>query len=678
MLLVVKKMTMKNLLTIAAALTISSSNAQQNPGIRLSYIDSSSKPCNDFYGYCNGKWQKSFKLSPSDSRYGSFNEINDNNLKNIFTIYAEVSKDKAAKPGSNMQKLRDFYNTAMDSAKADQLGLKPIQPLLAQIDKVKTVEEIITLKNKLDLIGIRLFYVAGVDPDIKNSKRHLFYFGQGGYALGDKDFYYNPKMDVIAQKYKEHIAKMLVLGGEDKTKATEKANQIFELEKKILEKGKTTPEMRDQEKLYNPISKAEFNKLAPHLKLDSYFYSMGIPFPDTVVIHSPDYFAALNAIVSTTDVNILKAYTKWLVLHEAAPYLSSDIAGENFDFYGKTLSGAQVQKVRWQRVHNVVNTQLGDIVSEAYVKKYFPQSSKDKLLVLIDNLIAAYRERIDSRTWMDAATKKQAHRKLDLLIKKIGFPDKWKDYTPLQITTNSYWENICKATNYAIKENLAELKKPVDRYKWLMTPVMVNAYYNPSTNEITFPAAILQPPFYDPNAEDAANYGTMGAIIGHELTHGFDDQGAQYDADGNLKNWWSETDLKNFKEKQAAIVAQFDGYVAIDDVHVNGSQTQGENIADLGGLTMAYYAYKKSLKGQKSSAIGGYTGEQRLFIAWCQGWKSFCRDAELKRLITVDFHSPGYFRAWAPLTNMNEFYQAFDLKPGDKLYVAPEKRIEIW
>lgn len=669
---------MKNILTITAALVFFGLNAQQNPGIRLSYIDSSFKPCNDFYGFCNGKWQKTFKLSESDSRYGSFNEINDNNLKNIHTIYTAASVDKTAKPGSNAQKLRDFYNTAMDSIKADQLGLKPIQPLLAQIEKVKTAEEIVTLKNKLDLIGIRLFYAAGVEPDAKNAKRNVFSMGQAGYGLGDKDFYYNPKMDAIAQKYREHIAKMLVIAGEDKTKAAQMAGQIFELEKKILEKGKTTPEMRDPEALYNSIAKTEMNKMAPNLKLDSYFYSMGIPFPDTVIIHSRDYFTALNSIVSTTDVNILKAYTKWMVIHEAAPFLSKELVSENFDFYGKTLSGAQVQKVRWQRVHNVVNMQIGDIISEAYVKKYFPQSSKDKLLVLIDNLIAAYRERIDSRTWMEASTKKQAHRKLDQLVKKIGYPDKWKDYSTLQITTNSYWENICKANQFAVKENLAELKKPVDRYKWLMTPVMVNAYYNPSTNEITFPAAILQPPFYDPNAEDAANYGTMGAIIGHELTHGFDDQGAQFDADGNLKNWWSENDLKNFKEKQAAIVAQFDGYIAIDDIHVNGSQTQGENIADLGGLTMSYYAYKKSLKGQKSSVIGGFTGEQRLFIAWCQGWKTACRDAELKRLITIDFHSPGNFRAWAPLTNMKEFYEAFDVKPGDKLYVAPEKRIEIW
>lgn len=650
----------------------------QNPGIRLEYMDASIKPGDDFYGFCNGKWQKSFVLSESDARYGSFNEINDNNLKNIYTIYTQVSADKTAKPGSNTQKLRDFYNTAMDSAKADQLGIKPIQPLLQQIDKVKTAEEIVKLKNNLDMIGIRLFCAAGVEPDLKNSKRNIFSFGQGGYGLGDKDFYYNPKFENITVKYKEHIAKMLELAGEDKTKTTDMANKIFELEKKILEKGKTTPEMRDPEKLYNAITKAELNKLAPNLKLDNYFYSIGIAFPDTVIIHSLEYFSALSTIVASTDVNTLKAYTKWHVIHEASAYLSSDFSKETFNFYGKTLSGAQIQKARWQRVHNVVNGNLGDIISEAYVKQYFPQSSKDKLLVLIDNLIAAYRERIDSRTWMEAATKKQAHRKLDLLIKKIGFPDKWKDYSKLQITTNSYWENICKATNFAIKENLADLKKPVDRYKWLMTPVMVNAYYNPTTNEITFPAAILQPPFYDPNAEDAANYGTMGAIIGHELTHGFDDQGAQFDADGNLKNWWSEQDLKNFKEKQTAIVAQFDGYIAIDDLHVNGSQTQGENIADLGGLTMGYYAYKKSLKGQKSKVIAGYTGEQRLFIAWCQAWKTACRDAELKRLITIDFHSPGYFRAWAPLTNMKEFYETFDVKPGDKLYIAPEKRIEIW
>lgn len=667
---------MKNTFLFVGILGILSLNAQH--GIRPSYIDSSASPRNDFYKFCNGKWQSSFKLPESDSRYGSFNEINDNNLKNIKTIYTEASVNKTAKPGSNAQKLRDFYNVAMDSVKANALGIKPIQPLLNQIDKITTYEEIVKLKTSLDIIGVRLFYSGGVDADLKNSKKNAFYLSQAGYALGDKDFYYSANFEKIVAKYKEYITNMFVLSGVEKTKATEIAEQIFQFEKKILEKGKSTPEMRDIEKLYNPQGKKDLLSLAPKLKFDSYFTSLGIVQPDTVIIISKEYFTALNEIVSTTDIKILKNYAKWHVLNEAAPFLSSNFSDEKFNFFGKALSGAKVQKARWQRIHNVLNGAIGEILSEAYVAKFFPASSKQKMNEMIDNLVAAYRDRIDSRTWMEASTKKQAHRKLDLLIRKIGYPDKWKDYSKLTVTTSSFWDNMCKANQFAVKENLADLKKPVDRYKWQMTPVTVNAYYNPTTNEITFPAAILQPPFFDPKADDAANYGVMGAIIGHELTHGFDDQGSQFDADGNMMNWWSEKDLENFKAKKQGIVTQFNGYVAIDTLHVNGEMTQGENIADLGGLTMAYHAYKKSLKGKSSDVINGFTGEQRFFISWCQGWKGVTRDEELKRLITVDYHSPGYFRAWGPLTNLQEFYDAFGVKPGDKMYVAPEKRVEVW
>jgi predicted metalloendopeptidase len=325
-----------------------------------------------------------------------------------------------------------------------------------------------------------------------------------------------------------------------------------------------------------------------------------------------------------------------------------------------------------------MNNCIGDIVSEEFVKKYFPAEAKVKINKLIDNLVFSYRERIATRTWMSPETKKQANRKLDLLIRKVGYPDKWKDYSTLSIGTNSYWENVCRANTYLFTDNMNDLKKPVDRKKWQMTPVTVNAYYDPTTNEITFPAAILQPPFYDPSADDAANYGTMGSIIGHELTHGFDDQGSQFDADGNMNMWWTENDFKNFKERTAKIVDQFDNYVALDTLKVNGSMTQGENIADLGGLTMAYYAYKKSLGNAPSKKINGYTGEQRFFIAWAQGWKGVTRNEELKRLLTVDYHSPAYFRAFAPLSNMKEFYEAFQVKSGDKMFRPEEKRVEIW
>jgi len=650
----------------------------QNSGIRVENMDKSVKPQDDFYNYCNGNWMKTFKLPESDSRYGSFNEINENNLRNIQIIYAEISNDKSAKPGTNRQKMRDFYNLAMDSMKADKLGLSPIANQLKQIDEVKTKSEFLALKSKFEMIGIRLLYASGVEVDLKNSKNHRLYLNQAGYGLPDKDFYYSERFSGLAGAYKELIANLFILSGTKKDDAVKIAESIFEWEKRILDKGKSTPEMRDVEGLYNPVAVSELNKLAPNLNSSEYLKSLGIKQPDTVVIHSREYFSTLSSLIQSADLSLLKNYAKWHLLNEAAPHLSKDFVDAKFNFYGKTLSGAKIQKARWQRVHGLINMQLGDIISEEYVGKYFPQSSKDKLNVLIDNLIAAYRERIDSRDWMDAATKKQAYLKLDLLIRKIGFPEKWEDYSELKLSNLNLWTNVCEATEFNFRKSLEDLYKPVNRQKWQMSAVTVNAYYNPTTNEITFPAAILQPPFYDASADDAANYGTMGSIIGHELSHGFDDQGSQFDASGNLKNWWSEQDLTNFKNKKQGIITQFNNYIAIDSMRVNGEMTQGENIADLGGLTMAYYAYKKSLKGNKSPMMDGFTGEQRFFIAWCQGWKSVCRDQELKRLLMVDVHSPAYFRAWAPLTNMKEFYETFDVKEGHKHFIPASNRVEIW
>jgi putative endopeptidase len=391
-----------------------------------------------------------------------------------------------------------------------------------------------------------------------------------------------------------------------------------------------------------------------------------------------DYMKQVSSLLKNTSLDELKIYAKAQLLNESAPYLSSKFEETSFNFKGKTLSGARQMKPRWQRVQADMNYSIGDIVAREFVKKHFTPEAKQKVNTMIDNLILAYRDRIASRTWMSEETKKQANRKLDLLIRKIGYPDKWKDYSKLVIGTGNYWENSCAAKKLLFEDNIAELSKPVDRSKWQMTPVTVNAYYDPSTNEITFPAAILQPPFFDPKADDAANYGTMGSIIGHELTHGFDDQGSQFDADGNMKMWWTKDDYENFKNRKQFIIDQFNSYVAIDTMHVNGKMTQGENIADLGGLTMAYYAYKKSLGGKASPKMDGFTGEQRFFIAWAQGWKTKCRDEEMKRLVTVDYHSPGYFRAFAPLTNMKEFYEAFAVKQGDKMFTPENKRVEIW
>jgi putative endopeptidase len=650
----------------------------QTPGINFSYIDSSANPREDFYTFCNGKWQKTFILPESDARYGSFNEINENNLKKIKLILNAASKNKKALAGSDVQKLRDFYNSAMDSTKADELGFTPIAAQLAQIDKVKNLDEFIALKSDFESIGINLFFGTGVSPDLKNSRKNSFGIAQAGFGLGDRDYYYLDKYEEIRTQYKMYIARLFILTGLPFNVGMDLGNDVFDLEKILTEKAFTRVEMRDVEKMYNVYATKALDSLVPALNWSVYFKQKNIKRPDTVIVSMVEYMKQVDQLLRKIPIERLKTYARAQLLMEAAPYLSAKFVFTNFDFRGKVMSGAQMIKPRWQRVQNVLNTTMGEIVSKEFVKSYFPPEAKVKVNKLIDNLILSYRERIASRTWMSDATKKQAYRKLDLLIRKVGYPDKWKDYKKLTIVPDNYWANVCRANKFLTEDNLNDLKKPVDRTKWQMTPVTVNAYYDPTTNEITFPAAILQAPFFDPNADDAANYGTMGSIIGHELTHGFDDQGSQFDADGNMKMWWTDVDYKNFKDRTTRIIDQFDSYVAIDTLHVNGKMTQGENIADVGGLTMAYYAYKKSLNGNKSKMIGGFTGEQRFFIAWAQGWKSKTRDAELKRLLTLDYHSPAYFRAFAPLTNLTEFYEAFGIKPGDKMFTPENKRVEIW
>lgn len=668
---------MKHIIS-SALVVLSVYVSAQKSGINLGYMDQNSSPKNDFYSYCNGNWQKTFKLPESDSRYGSFHEINNNNLAKIKVILDETSKNKTAAPNTDPQRLRDFYNTAMDSAAADKMGMTPIKGQLELINKVKTLDEFINLKASFDLAGVTLLWAGGVSPDLKDSKKNSFGLSQAGLGLGNRDFYFSPQFEGIRTEYIKYLTELFKLTNIYDEHAQANAKKTFEFEKQLAEKALTSLEMRNVEKLYNVYTAASLKELTPDVKWASYFVKREMKQPEQVIVSTVEYFKNMNSVLKNTPIETLKIYAQAQLLMEAAPYLSSKFEEVSFNFRGKVMSGAKQMKPRWQRVQNTMDRCIGDIVAREFVTKHFTPQAKQKLDKLIDNLILSYRDRIASRTWMSEETKKQAYRKLDQLIRKIGYPDKWKDYSKLTIKTTNYWENVCASVKLAVKENNSELLKPVDRNKWQMTAVTVNAYYDPSTNEITFPAAILQPPFFDPEADDAANYGTMGAIIGHELTHGFDDQGAQFDADGNFKMWWTEKDYENFKTRKQLIIDQFNAYVAIDTLHVNGALTQGENIADLGGLTMAYYAYKKSLGGKESPKMDGFTGEQRFFIAWAQGWKTICRDAELKRLITLDPHAPGYFRAFAPLSNMKEFYEAFDLKAGDKMFTPDNKRVEIW
>jgi putative endopeptidase len=671
---------MQKILFIASSLFIGVNAFSQTltPGINLTYIDSSVSPKNDIYKFANGKWLTTQKIPASDGAWGSFNEINERNVTNLRSLMSGISADVKALPGTNNQKLRDFYLTAIDSAKADKEGIKPISADLAAIDLIKTKGELLkttAMLNKKGVPGMVGFYVYS---DFKNSNVNASYLAQAGLGLPDKDFYFEPQYESVKKEYTAHIARMFECLGNYPESAQANAVTIMKIETELAKNCQNAVEQRDVQKQYNPFTKAELIKLVPNVNWDIYFATIGIKTPENIILNQPKFYEGLNTLINSISIDEWKVFLKWNLIQTAAPYLSSKFVNESFKFNGTVLAGKKEMKPRYKRVQGTTDEALGEALGKLYVDKYFDGNSKKRVNEMVDNLIAAYRVRINSRDWMSAETKAQAQLKLDKIIKKLGFPDKWIDYTPLTISKESYWKNVAMGRQFQFKRMLNKIGKPVDRMEWGMTPPTVNAYYNPTSNEIAFPAGIMQVPFFDVNADDAFNYGVMGSIIGHELTHGFDDQGSQFDADGNLKMWWTETDYKNFTDKTKLIIDQFDGFVAIDTLHVNGELTQGENIADIGGLTMAYYAYQKSLNGKKSPVMAGFTGEQRFFIAWVQGWKTLTRDAYLKQMIATNPHSPGNFRAIGPLSNMQEFYDAFGVKEGDGMYRPVAKRVNIW
>lgn len=671
---------MKKILFVASTLFCGSHMFAQtlNPGINLSYIDSTVNPRNDIYKFANGKWLNTQQIPASDGSWGSFNEINERNVANLRALMIEVSKDSQALPGSNNQKLRDFYLTAMDSVKIDKDGIKPISADLTLIDLVKSKNELLKLTAVLGKKGVNAMIGFYVYSDFKNSNANISYLGQSGLGLPDKDFYFEPQYETVKKEYMEHIERMFECLGNTTEQARAHSATIMKIETELAKVSQNAVEQRDPQKQYNPFKKAELVKLTPNVNWDIYFTSIGIKTPEVIILNQPKFYEGLNTIMSSISLDEWKVYLKWKLVDAAAPYLSSKFVKESFRFNGTVLAGKKEMKPRYKRVQGATDEALGEALGKLYVDKYFDSNSKKKVNEMVDNLIAAYRVRINSRDWMSPETKAQAQLKLDKVIKKLGFPDTWIDYKTLVIGKESYWKNVSAGRQFQYKRMLDKIGKPVDRMEWGMTPPTVNAYYNPTSNEIAFPAGIMQVPFFDAKANDAFNYGIMGAIIGHELTHGFDDQGSQFDADGNLKMWWTESDYKNFTDKTNLIIEQFNSYVAIDTLRVNGELTQGENIADLGGLTMAYYAYQKSLNGKKSPVISGFTGEQIFFLAWVQGWKTLMRDASLKQQIATNPHAPGNFRAIGPLSNMQEFYDAFGVKEGDGMYRPAAKRVNIW
>ena len=680
---------MKPIFTISAiaaaislsAFVIETRPSSSAPGIDVQNMDKAVKPTDDFFLFVNGNWIKNNPIPASESTWGSFKELHEKNTQRLRTILKEAADDKTAQQGSNTQKIRDFYNMAMDSVKLNKERATPLNAEFENINKITNTTELMKEVAHLHSIGIQPLFTLYIDQDQKISTEYITQFFQGGIALPDRDYYTNndDRTLGIQKAYLEHLENVFKLLGDKPEQAKKNAKTVFDIETNLAKASMTQIELRDPQSQYNKKTIQELNALAPDLQMNVYFEGVNIRGINHVIVGQPKFFEELNRGMKAVSIADWKTYLRWTLISQTATKLSDDFVNESFKFFGNTLVGIPSLKARWKRALEAADGSLGDALGQLFVKKYFTEDSKKRVNEMVDNLVAAYRVRINSRDWMSEETKKQAQLKLDKIIRKLGYPDKWKDYSTLDIKTDSYVANVLRANTYAFKEMVNRLGKPIDKQFWFMTAPTINAYYNPTINEIVFPAGIMQPVFFNPEADDAVNYGSMGAVIGHELTHGFDDQGAQYDADGNLKNWWTKEDMERFKAKTDVLVKQFDNYVAIDDIHVKGQLTLGENIADLGGLTIAYYAYKKSLEGKPAPAkIDGFTGEQRFFIAWAQSWRVNMRPAYLKNMIQTNPHSPGNFRANAAPSNMQEFYDAFGVKPGDKMYRPKEERAEIW
>ncbi len=657
------------------------SSAAKNTGIDIANIDSTAKPTDDFYQFVNGTWIKNNAIPESESRWGSFNELEKLNKAKLLTILQDASADKTAKAGSNTQKIGDFFSVAMDSVKLNKDAITPLNDEFAAIENVKTSEDLIKEVAHLHTIGVGAMFGGYIGQDPKISSQYVTQLGQGGISLPDRDYYTNKDERTlgIQKAYKSHLVNMFVLLGDKKDVAEKNAKTVYDIETNFAKSSMTNIEMRDPVIQYNKKSFKLLAEMTPNFNWQTYFEAIGLKAVDTVIVAQPEFFKQFNASLKSVSINDWKTYLRWGLIDGMASKLSDNFVNEHFDFYGKKLLGIPALKPRWKRALEATDGSLGDALGQIFVEKHFTQESKNRVGEMVKNLIAAYRVRIASRDWMSEETKKAANLKLDKVMLKLGYPDKWKDYSTLDIKRDSYVQNYMRANVYSFKEMVDKLGKPVDRTEWGMTTPTINAYYNPSMNEIVFPAGIMQPVFFNPDADDAVNYGSMGAIIGHELTHGFDDQGAQFDADGNLKNWWTEKDKSNFKMKTDILVSQFNNYIAIDSMHVRGELTLGENIADLGGLTISYYAFKKSLEGKPApEKIDGFTAEQRFFLAWAQGWRGNMRAEYLKNMVQTNPHSPGNFRVNGPPSNMQEFYDAFGVKEGDKMYRPKAERAEIW
>jgi predicted metalloendopeptidase len=648
-------------------------------GIATEYIEPAVRPQDDFYEYLNGKWMKTVEIPADKSSWGSFAKLRDDTLPQLRGIIEKAAAGNPAK-GTDAQRIGDYYASFMDEAKLEQLGIAPLNGELAKIAALKDKSELPALLAHLGKIGVNVPYDFGIHQDNKDSTKYVADIYQSGLGMPDRDYYLkadDAKLADAKAKYLTHVEKTLALAGDKNAAANAKA--IVDFETELAKVQWTKVELRDPIKAYNKVPLADMGKVAPDYDWNGYLQATGIAGKTTyVIVSQPTYLKGFAEISNKTSLDTWKAYLTMHLLDAYGSYLNKAFVDERFDFYGKTLSGVKEMEPRWKRGVGAIERSQGESLGKLYVAEYFPPERKARMEALVKNLLVAYKQSIDKLDWMSPATKKEAQAKLAKFTPKIAYPNKWKDYSALVVSRDDLVGNVMRSRDVEYNRELNKLGKPIDRDEWGMTPQTINAYYNPEMNEIVFPAAILQPPFFDANADDAVNYGGIGAVIGHEISHGFDDQGAQYDGDGNLRDWWTAADHKNFEAKTKMLVNQYNQFEPIKGYHVNGELTLGENIADNSGLAIAYKAYKISLKGKKAPVIDGLSGEQRLYMGWAQVWRTKMREQQQIVQVKTDPHSPGQFRANGTLRNQPGFYDAFKVKQGDKMYLAPQERVIIW
>ncbi|MGB9485548.1 MAG: M13 family metallopeptidase [Terriglobia bacterium] len=650
-------------------------------GFDLGNLDNSVAACTDFYQYADGGWMAKNPIPAAYPRWGTFDQLQERNQEVVHQILESAAKDASAPQGGNEQRIGDFYGSCMDEKGIEAAGITPLQPELDRIEKINDVKDLESAVSRLQGFRVRALFDVDSTQDFKNSSQVIGEIDQGGLGLPDRDYYTreDEKSKQVREEYLKHVTRMFELMGDDPAQSAAEAKTVMSIETQLAQASQTNVQRRDPQAVYHPMSPAAIKTLAPDFSWDDYFAANALASKGDLNVTAPDFFKEMEKLLTSVPISDWKTYLRWHLINRAAPALSSKFVDEDFHFKGTVLTGTKENLERWKRCVRATDRGLGEALGQAYVKKTFPPESKARALEMVHNLESALRDDISTLSWMGPETRKQALSKLEAIRNKIGYPDKWRDYSALKIERGPYVENLFRADRFEFNRDLAKIGKPVDRDEWGMTPPTVNAYYNPQLNEIVFPAGILQPPFFNPKADDAINYGGMGVVIGHEMSHGFDDEGRQFDAQGNLKDWWSPADAKDFNSRAGCVISQFDGYYVEKNLHENGKLVVGESIGDLGGLAIAYRAFEKSLEGKPRPAdIDGFTPAQRFFLGYAQIWASNLRAEYARLMVNTNPHPVSRFRVNGPLSNMPAFAQAFHCKPGEAMVRPENERCQIW